>query len=99
MRVAASPRIRFGVIGMNHGHIYGMVDTVVRGGGELVSFQANEPDLAAEFARKYPASKQVADERAVLEDASLQLVLSSIIPDDRAPLGIRAMQHGKDSHA
>ena len=92
----AAPRLRFGVVGMNHAHIYGMVDAVVRGGGQLVSFHAREADLAAEFARKYPAAKQVGDERAILEDSSLQLVLSSITPNERAPLGIRAMQHDKD---
>jgi predicted dehydrogenase len=92
----AAPRLRFGVVGMNHAHIYGMVDAVVRGGGQLVSFHANEPDLAAEFARKYPAAKQVTDERAILEDASIQLVLSSITPNERGPLGVRVMQHGKD---
>jgi hypothetical protein len=32
-------------VGVNHGHIYGMVDAVVRGGGELVSFHAREPEL------------------------------------------------------
>ena len=95
-RSASAPRLRFAVIGMNHGHIYGMVDAAVRGGGQLVSFHAKEPDLAAEFARKYPGAKQVADERAILEDRSIQLVLSSITPNERAPLGIRVMQHGKD---
>ena len=40
--------------------------------------------------------KAVADERAILEDPSIQLVLSSIIPIERAPLGVRVMQHGKD---
>ena len=93
---SAAPRLRFGVVGMNHAHIYGMVDAVVRGGGQMVSFHANERDLAAEFARKYPAAKRVADERAVLEDSSIQLVLSSITPNERAPLGIRVMQHAKD---
>jgi predicted dehydrogenase len=68
----------------------------VRGGGELVAFHAIEPDLSAQFARRYPAAKQVRDERAILEDSTIQLVLSSIIPDQRAPLGIRVMQHGKD---
>jgi len=89
-------RLRFGVVGMNHGHIYGMVDAVVRGGGELVSFHAHEPDLTAEFARRYPAAQQASDERAILEDRSIQLVLSSITPNERGPLGIRVMQHGKD---
>ena len=91
-----TPRLRFGVIGVNHSHIYGIVDAVVRGGGQLVSFHASEPDLAAEFARRYPAGQQVSDERAILEDSSIQLVLSSITPNERAPLGIRVMQHGKD---
>jgi predicted dehydrogenase len=89
-------RLRFGVVGTNHGHIYGMVDAVSRGGGQLVSFHAHEADLAAEFARRYPAARQVNDERAILEDRSIQLVLSSITPNERAPLGIRVMQHGKD---
>src|SRR6478752_3849447 len=93
---SAAPRLRFGVVGLNHAHIYAMVDAVVRGGGQLVSFHAGEADLAAEFARKYPAATQVGDERAILEDSSLQLVLSSITPNERAPLGIRVMQHGKD---
>jgi len=90
------PRLRFGVVGMNHSHIYGMVDAVVRGGGQLVSFHAKELDLAAGFARRYPAAKQVSDERAILEDRSIQLVLSSITPNERGSLGIRAMQLGKD---
>ena len=89
-------RLRFGVVGMNHGHIYGMVDAVVRGGGELVSFHAHEPDLAAAFARRFPAAQQVSDERVVLEDRSIQLVLSSITPNERGPLGIRVMEYGKD---
>ena len=95
-RGSAAPRIRFAVIGMNHGHIYGQVDAVTRGGGELVAFHAREPELATEFARRYPQAKRVQDERAILEDRTIQLVISSIIPDQRAPLGIRVMQHGKD---
>jgi predicted dehydrogenase len=95
-RGRAATRLRFGVVGISHGHIYGMSDAVMRGGGELVSFHSNEPELAAAFARQYPQARQVSDERAVLEDPSIQLVLSSIVPVQRAPLGIRVMQHGKD---
>jgi predicted dehydrogenase len=91
-----APRLRFGVVGMNHAHIYGMVDAVVHGGGQLVAFHANEPDLSAEFSRKYPAAKQVTDERAILQDTSIQLVLSSITPNERGPLGVRVMRYGKD---
>jgi len=90
------PRIKFSVIGINHGHINSQVEAVLRGGGEFVSFYAKEPDLAAAFAKKYPQAKLVNNEKEILEDNSIQLVLSSIIPDERAPLGIRVMQHGKD---
>jgi predicted dehydrogenase len=91
-----APRLRYAVIGMNHFHIYHMVDAVARGGGELAAVFVREPDLRAAFVERYPSVRAVADERAILEDASIQLVLSSIIPNERAPLGVRVMQHGKD---
>jgi predicted dehydrogenase len=89
-------RLRFSVCGINHSHIYGMSDAVVRGGGEMAAVYAKEPDLLAEFTKRYPNAKVARSEREILEDTSIQLVLSSIIPDERAPLGIRVMQHGKD---
>jgi len=92
----AAPRIRFGVIGINHGHINGQVRAVQQGGGELVAFHAKEDDLAAAFAKAFPQAKRVADEREILEDPKLPLVVSASIPDERAPLGVRVMRHGKD---
>ncbi|MFD2935579.1 Gfo/Idh/MocA family protein [Spirosoma flavum] len=89
-------RIRFAVIGMNHGHIYSQVEAVTRGGGELVSFYAKEADLAAAFAKRYPQVKQAKSETEILDDKSIQLVLSSAIPNERAPIGIRVMRAGKD---
>jgi len=91
-----APRIRFGVIGINHGHINGQVRAVQQGGGELVAFHAKEDDLAAGFAKAFPQAKRVADEREILEDPRLQLVVSASINDERAPLGVRVMRHGKD---
>lgn len=93
---SAASRIKFAVIGVNHAHIYGMTDSVVRGGGELVSFYAKEPDLAAQFGKKYPQAKLVRSEDEILNDKSIQLVASAGIPEDRAPLGIRVMRAGKD---
>jgi predicted dehydrogenase len=89
-------RIRFAVIGVNHGHIHGQIAVVQKGGGELVSFFVKEPDLAKEFAKRYPNVKQAKSEKEILDDKSIQLVVSASIPDERAPLGIRVMQSGKD---
>jgi len=91
-----APRIKFSVIGINHSHINAMVDAVIRGGGEFVSFYAKEPELTGPFARRYPQAKLMTSEAAILEDPAIQVVLSSITPLERAPLGIRVMKHGKD---
>ncbi len=92
----AEPRINFSVIGINHAHINSQVEAVLRGGGRFVSFYAKEPDLAAAFAKRFPQAKLAGSEKEILEDKSIQLVLSSAIPNERAPLGIRVMRHGKD---
>lgn len=90
------PRISFSVIGINHGHINSQVEAVKRGGGEFVSFFAKEPDLAAAFSKNFPEAKQVKSINEILEDKSIQLVVSAAIPDERAPIGIDVMKHGKD---
>lgn len=90
------PRIRFSVIGINHNHIFSMSAAVTNGGGEMVSFYAKEPDLAANFSKRFPGARQASSEKEILEDKTIQLILSSGIPDERAPLGIKVMQHGKD---
>ena len=90
------PRIKFSVIGINHDHIYSQVDAVIRGGGELISLYAKEPELVEKFTKKYPQVKISGSEKEILEDKSIQLILSAAIPADRAALGIRIMQHGKD---
>ncbi len=88
--------VRFGVCGMSHDHIYGMTDAMLRGGGELVSVYAAEPERGAAFVKRFPQAKLVTSEEGVLADPSLQLVLSSAVPVERAPIGIRALRNGKD---
>lgn len=90
------PRIKFSVIGINHGHITSQVEAVMRGGGELVSFYAKEPDLSAAFAKNFPQAKVASSREEILNDPSIQLVVSAAIPNERAPLGIEVMRHGKD---
>ena len=90
------PRIRFSVIGLNHGHITSMTTAVQRGGGELVAVYAKEPELVAAYTKQFPAARVARSEAEILEDTTIHAVLSASIPDERGPLGIRVMQHGKD---
>lgn len=73
-----------------------MVDAVIRGGGGLVSLYAKEPELVAAFTKRYPQVKLAKSEEEILNDKSIGLILSSAIPVERAGIGIKAMQHGKD---
>jgi predicted dehydrogenase len=88
--------IRFSVIGINHNHITGIVNSLIAGGGELVMVYAREPELLKGFTRTFPNVKVARSEEEILEDNSIRLVASAGIPADRAPLGIRVMQSGKD---
>lgn len=92
----AGETVRFGVIGLNHDHIYGMTRTLLNAGAELVSFYAPEPDLAAAFAGRFPQARQARSREEVLEDESLHLIASAAIPDERPVIGVAAMRHGKD---
>ena len=90
------PKVRFSVTGLNHGHIYGQTESMLDAGAEAVSFFAPEDDLAAEFSAKFPQIPRVETLAEILEDDSIQLVLNAGIPVERAPMGIKVMQHGKD---
>ena len=95
-RSAPKDSIRFSVTGINHNHIYGMVDALINGGGKIVAVYSREAGLLPDFTRRYPNVKVAKSEEEILEDNSIQLVASAAVPVDRAPIGIRVMQSGKD---
>jgi hypothetical protein len=95
-RGTAPTRIRFSVIGLNHGHITSMTTAVMRGGGELVAVYAREPELVAQYSKQFPVVRVARSEAEILEDGSTQAILSAAIPDERGPIGLRVMRAGKD---
>jgi predicted dehydrogenase len=90
------PPVRFAVIGLNHNHIYDLVETLLAAGGILVSFFALEDDLAYAFSGRYPMAVRADHMGHILDDDSIQLVASAAIPDERAAIGVQVMRHGKD---
>ena len=94
--MTTQPSIRFSAIGLNHNHIYGQTNLLLRAGAELVSFYAPEPELVAQYSQAFPQARLARSKQEILEDKTVQLVISAGIPCDRAPLGIEVMQHGQD---
>jgi len=94
--ITPTHHVRFSAIGLDHAHIYGMTRAIQRGGGELVSFYAQDPAQIAQYRKEFGDVKLASSEDEILNDKSVQLVLGAPIPDLRAPLGVRVMQAGKD---
>jgi predicted dehydrogenase len=86
----------FAAIGINHGHIYGQTQVMLDAGCRLKSFYAPEDHLAAAYSKAFPQARRVADERDILEDPEILLVLGAGILAERAPMAVHAMRHGKD---
>lgn len=94
--MTSQPPLRFAAIGLNHGHIFGQTDILLQAGAQLVSYYAIEPELAAAYGKVYPQASPARSAEEILEDPGIELVINAGIPCERAPLGIRAMEHGKD---
>lgn len=90
-------KLRFGVIAVNHDHIFGQCEALLEAGAEMAGFYAPEDDLAAHFMAKMPMAKRVGDRRQLLDDPTVSLIVTAAIPGDRAGICIEAMRHGKDA--
>lgn len=88
--------LRFAVIGLTHGHATSATRLLVEAGAELAGVYADDAVALAAFISAFPQAKPAASIDALLEDRTIQLILGVPRPDERAPLGIRVMQHGKD---
>ena len=94
--MSEQPSVRFAVIGMDHPHIYSQTRLMLNAGATLVSYYTSEPKLLDEFAKIFTQGKAARSAEEILEDPSIQIVVSAGVPCDRAPLGVEVMRHGKD---
>lgn len=88
--------IKFSVIGIQHGHIYGMCAELIKAGAKLVSAYDRDEKARAEFASKFPDVKMAESEEEILADEKVSLVTGAAITSERADIGIRVMKSGKD---
>ena len=52
--------------------------------------------VLARFRKRFAHLPEVADRERMLEDRSVQLIVTAAVPSDRAGLAIEAMRRGKD---
>jgi predicted dehydrogenase len=95
-RVCRPGEFCVGVIGLDHGHIYGMCNGLIEAGAEVVRVYDPDPEKVAAFCRQYPGVNKARAELEILEDPALQLIAGAPVPCARGPLGERVMDYGKD---
>jgi predicted dehydrogenase len=90
--------MRFAVIGLDHRHIYHMVDGLVAAGATCAGYDpaTTDPRVLAGFEERFPDLRKVEDRRQLIEDANVDVVVCAAVPRDRAAIAIEAMMHGKD---
>lgn len=89
--------MRFAAIGLDHRHIYNMVEGLLEAGAECVGFdpQTSDPNVLTGFRERFPQLREAAAER-LLGDPTIDLIACAGIPSERADLAVRAMRAGKD---
>ena len=89
--------LNLAVLGIDHGHIFDMLDEMIKEGCNCNHFWTEgSPLTLKEFNKKYPNIKRVENKNDILKDNSIDMVLISSIPKDRANLSIEVLNSGKD---
>ena len=90
-------KLKLGVLGIDHGHIYDMLGEMLNLGCTCdYWWTKEETNNNKSFQEKFPFLSKVEDKMRIIEDNTIDMILISSIPKDRAELAILAMQNGKD---
>ncbi|GAA2859881.1 Gfo/Idh/MocA family protein [Microbacterium arabinogalactanolyticum] len=89
----------FAAVGLDHPHIDGMTQGLLDAGGTLALVHDPDPAKVAAFTARFPQVRVADSEGQVLEDPRIRLVASAAVAADRAPLGVRVLEAGKDFFA
>jgi predicted dehydrogenase len=86
-----------GVLGIDHGHIFGMLGHMKAAGCTCAKWWTDGQAVTeTKFREVFPDLERVDDRRRILEDPDIDMVLIAAVPSERAALAIEAMEAGKD---
>ncbi len=90
--------LKLGILGIDHGHIFGMLSNMLGEGCIADRYWTDGPAVTEDkFRTVFTDLEKVEDRRRILEDPSIDMILISAVPEDRAAFAIEAMQAGKDA--
>ncbi|HEX5328412.1 MAG TPA: Gfo/Idh/MocA family oxidoreductase [Acetobacteraceae bacterium] len=88
---------RFAAIGLDHRHIYDLVEGLLAAGQDCAGYcpVTTDPRVLAGFRKRFP-QVPAADRDRLLDDPTIDFVVTAAVPRDRAAVAISAMHRGKD---
>lgn len=93
--VCRKGEFRFSAVGLAHDHIYGMTQSLLDAGGEIVGVFDPDPAKVKKFCQAFPSARPADCEERILDDNRIQMVITADIPSFRGPLGLRVLGAGK----
>lgn len=89
--------LKLGVLGIDHGHIFGMLTNMLAAGCTADLYWTDGPSVTeTKFHQVFPQLQKADERRRILDDPTIDMILISAVPEDRAGLALEAMQAGKD---
>lgn len=90
-------KVRMGLIGIDHRHIYTMAGHMQAAGAELRGWYTDgAPPTLPGFLTRFPDAPSAETAKSLIDDPEIDVILIAAIPSDRARIAIAAMQAGKD---
>lgn len=86
--------LRIGIVGVEHLHLFELVDALVRAGAETVAHAAGEGPLPDMY-RSWRDTSEERDVDGVLADDGIDLVVTAEVPSRRADVAVAALSAGR----
>ena len=74
----------FSVIGLDHGHIYGMSNGLIDAGATMKWVYDPDPAKVEAFRKQYPQAQAADSEEQILSDEETRLVAGACVTSERA---------------
>lgn len=94
--VCAGNDFPFAAAYLDHGHVYGMTRGLIDAGGTCRYVYSPHAKPRENFLNAFPGVKAVDDFDVILNDPEIKMVASAAITSERAGIGMKVMQAGKD---
>ena len=78
----------FSAVGLEHGHINGMVNALTEAGGTIKYVWDRDPKTVEAFLKVYPQARPARSEEEALDDRETRMIAGAAIPCERCALDV-----------